>query len=125
MAMERHKETSSKTAPVRSAEPESRPLAEFATQADAIEFIRKLRNKIVHVTVSEPGDPGAKYAEFEIPVSDFVMVALDSFLKIQAKASPPEPSERLAAALEESKRIEPRFSSAQELFDALEKEGQD
>ena len=112
MAIERRQDTDGDQAAKRSA------------QTDAVASLRKLRNKIVHVTVSDPADHAATYAEFELPVSESVMSALDSYLRAQPEPLSREPNARLAAALEESQHIKPRFKSAQELFDALEKEGQ-
>ena len=92
-------------------------------QAEALATLRKLRNTVVHVTVSDPKDRKEVYAEFELSVSDTVVSALDTTMQGRRDLSGSEPNARLAAALEEAKHIKPRFKSAQELFDALEKEG--
>ena len=90
--------------------------------ADALASLRKLRNKVVHVSVSDPTDRKT-FAVFELSRDSLVSV-MDSYLQTHPEPVSREPNARLAAALKEAKHIKPRFTSAQELFDALEKEGQ-
>ena len=75
--------------------------------------------EMVYIRMSHP--KGSPIAEFEMPMTDAIRLFLDAHVFKQVDAIGREPNARLAASLDEAARLGPRFATAQELFDALEK----
>ncbi len=105
------------------------------SQMQALDMLRGLRNRIVHVAISDPDDPtSALYAEFDLAISErfisVLAVALSSAAEPEGKLTElstelqKRPNARLAAALVEAETLKPNYKTVQGLFDALETERQ-
>lgn len=83
---------------------------------------RDAPREMVHVRMTRP--EGSPIAEFEMPMTDAIKLFLDKTVFKDVGSLTEEPNAKLAASLEEAANISPRFSTAQELFDALDRRGQ-
>jgi hypothetical protein len=72
------------------------------------------------VRISVP-DEDQLVAEFRISAKDVVTLFLDKAVFAPAKSRNDAPNKKLAASLLEAKQITPRFTTAKELFNGLEK----
>jgi hypothetical protein len=91
------------------------------------------RNTLTEITSAKPGQDdmltirvslsgGDKLiAEFKISATDAVALFLDKAVFNPSKQVDRAPNKKLATSLSEAKHITPRFTTAKELFDGLEK----
>ena len=110
-------------------------IAEEAGAADrhdrAAEALRSLRNKIVHLSVSDPADESrTAYVEFDLPLSEPI-ISLFSIVLASEKERDVKmtelrervgrtPSDKVLAALQELEQAGPWFETKEDLFRALE-----